>query len=196
MDKGYVKIGNQPLSSFAPCEWADQIGYVPQEGGLFSHLTAMENVVLIGRLRGWSKAKRLERVLELLKLVDLDQSILNRFPHELSGGQRQRIAIMRAAFLNPPVFLLDEPMGALDPLIRQGLQQELKSIFANLNKTVVIVTHDLTEAVFLADEMTLLHKGRVVQTGTFADFIKSPADPFVTSFVHAHRTLPDFEGVL
>jgi osmoprotectant transport system ATP-binding protein len=102
---------------------------------------------------------------------------------------------MRAAFMNPPVLLLDEPMGALDPVVRQSLQQELKSIFKNLAKTVVIVTHDLSEAVYLAENMTLLHDGRCVQSGTYLDFLLKPADPFVTLFINAHRALPEVEGL-
>jgi osmoprotectant transport system ATP-binding protein len=123
--------------------------------------------------------------------VGLDHFYLERFPRELSGGQRQRVAIMRAAFLDPPVFLLDEPMGALDPLVRQSLQQEFKSIFKKLNKTVVLVTHDLSEAVYLADQMTLLHGGKVVQTGTYRDFVQKPASPFVGLFINANRPLPE-----
>jgi osmoprotectant transport system ATP-binding protein len=191
LDKGYVKIRDQPLSTFTPAKWADQIGYVPQEGGLFPHMTARHNVTIIARLRGWKEAALTQRLGELCHLVDLDPAILDNYPHELSGGQKQRVAIMRAAFMDPPVMLLDEPMGALDPIVRQSLQQEFKSIFSKLNKTVVIVTHDLSEAVFLADEMTLLHNGRVIQTGTYKDFVKSPKDPFVNLFVNAHRSLPE-----
>jgi osmoprotectant transport system ATP-binding protein len=191
LDKGYVKIKDQPLSTFTPARWADQIGYVPQEGGLFPHMTAQQNVILIAQLRGWNESRLMQRLEELCRLVDLDLSMLNRYPSELSGGQKQRMAIMRAAFMDPPVLLLDEPMGALDPIVRQTLQQEFKSIFKKLNKTVVIVTHDLSEAVFLAEEMTLLHKGRVVQTGTYRDFVINPNDPFVSLFVNAHRSLPD-----
>jgi osmoprotectant transport system ATP-binding protein len=190
-DKGYVKIKDQPLLSFTRTEWADRIGYVPQEGGLFPHLDGRRNVTLIPDLRGW-KASRIEaRLQELIQLVDLDPALLSRFPHELSGGQKQRISIMRAAFLDPSVMLLDEPMGALDPLIRSSLQKELKSIFERLQKTVVLVTHDLGEAVFLAQHITLLHEGRIVQSGTYADLILRPSDPFVTQFINAQRTLPD-----
>lgn len=191
LDKGYVKIKDQPLSTFTHEKWADQIGYVPQEGGLFPHMTARQNVTLIAALRGWKDSAMTKRLEELRQLVDLDSSLLERYPHELSGGQKQRIAIMRAAFMDPSILLLDEPMGALDPIARQALQQEFKSIFKKLNKTVVIVTHDLSEAVFLADEMSLLHKGRVVQTGTYKDFINNPKDPFVSLFVNAYRSLPE-----
>ncbi|MGA9028635.1 MAG: ATP-binding cassette domain-containing protein [Steroidobacteraceae bacterium] len=190
-EKGYVKIDDQALLSFTPTEWADRIGYVPQDGGLFPHLTGRDNVSLIAKLRGWKPARIGQRMQELRRLVDLDPVILERFPHELSGGQKQRLAIMRAAMMDPPVMLLDEPMGALDPLIRRSLQQELKAIFQRLGKTVVLVTHDLGEAVYLAETITLLHDGRVVQTGTYQELLQQPASPFVSQFIHAQRTLPD-----
>src|SRR5277367_2512748 len=151
-DKGYVKINGQALLSFTPVEWADRIGYVPQDGGLFPHISARNNVALIAKLRGWNRRKVDGRLEELRKIVDLDPEILTHFPREMSGGQKQRVAIMRAAMMDPAVMLLDEPMAALDPLIRRSLQQELKSIFQRLGKTVLLVTHDLGEAVFLAEK--------------------------------------------
>jgi osmoprotectant transport system ATP-binding protein len=190
-DKGYVKINDQALLSFSPVEWADRIGYVPQDGGLFPHISAFENVSLIAKLRGWKKQKIESRVEELRKLVGLEAQLLTQFPFELSGGQQQRVAIMRAAMMDPAVMLLDEPMAALDPLIRRSLQQELKSIFQRLDKTVLLVTHDLGEAVFLAEQITLLHEGKVIQTGAYRDLLQNPTDPFVTAFINAQRTLPD-----
>jgi osmoprotectant transport system ATP-binding protein len=188
-DKGYVKINDQALSSFSPIQWADRIGYVPQDGGLFPHMSAFENVSLIAKLRGWNKRKINARVEELRKLVDLEPVILSQYPFEMSGGQQQRVAIMRAAMMEPDVMLLDEPMAALDPLIRRTLQQELKSIFQRLGKTVLLVTHDLGEAVFLAEQITLLHEGKIVQSGTYRDLLLRPADPFVTAFINAQRTV-------
>jgi osmoprotectant transport system ATP-binding protein len=190
-DSGYVKIDDQALLSFSAVEWADRIGYVPQDGGLFPHINGFRNVSLIAKLRGWDKRRIAERVATLRALVELDADVLSRFPHEMSGGQQQRVAIMRAAMMDPEVMLLDEPMAALDPLIRRSLQQELKSIFARLKKTVLLVTHDLGEAVFLADQITLLREGRIVQSGVYLDFLHNPADPFVTQFINAQRTLPD-----
>jgi osmoprotectant transport system ATP-binding protein len=190
-DRGYVKINEQPLLSFTPVEWATRIGYVPQDGGLFPHISGQQNVALIAKLRGWGKPRIEARVDELRRLVDLDSGILKRYPHEMSGGQKQRVAIMRAAMMDPSVMLLDEPMAALDPLIRRSLQSELKAIFTRLGKTVLLVTHDLGEAVFLAQRMTLLHEGKVVQSGSYGDLLHRPADPFVTSFINAQRTLPD-----
>jgi osmoprotectant transport system ATP-binding protein len=195
MDKGYVKLNDQPLSSFTPAQWADRIGYVPQDGGLFPHISARNNVSLIAKLRGWSREKVDARIEELSRLVDLDAGVLARFPAELSGGQKQRVAIMRAAMMDPDVMLLDEPMAALDPLIRRSLQQELKSIFQRLNKTVLLVTHDLGEAAFLAEQITLLHDGKVVQSGSFGDLLHHPADAFVTSFINAQRGVPDAASV-
>jgi osmoprotectant transport system ATP-binding protein len=190
-EKGYVKINDQALSSFTPIQWADRIGYVPQDGGLFPHISAFQNVSLIATLRGWSSLKIAARVEELRKLVDLEAPMLKRFPFELSGGQQQRVAIMRAAMMDPEVMLLDEPMAALDPLIRRSLQQELKAIFQRLGKTVLLVTHDLGEAVYLAEQITLLHEGKIVQSGAYGDLLLRPADPFVTAFINAQRTLPD-----
>jgi osmoprotectant transport system ATP-binding protein len=190
-DKGYVKINDQALLSFTQVEWADRIGYVPQDGGLFPHISGLNNVALIAKLRGWRRVRIEDRVEELRKVVDLDPEILSRFPREMSGGQKQRVSIMRAAMMDPAVMLLDEPMAALDPLIRRSLQQELKSIFQRLGKTVLLVTHDLGEAVYLAEQMTMLHEGRVVQSGTPRDLLLHPANPFVSQFINAQRTLTD-----
>ncbi|HXC08487.1 MAG TPA: ATP-binding cassette domain-containing protein [Steroidobacteraceae bacterium] len=190
-DKGYVKINGQALLSFTQVEWADRIGYVPQDGGLFPHISGLNNIALIAKLRGWRRARIDDRVEELRKVVDLDPEILSRFPREMSGGQKQRVSIMRAAMMDPAVMLLDEPMAALDPLIRRSLQQELKSIFQRLGKTVLLVTHDLGEAVYLAEQMTMLHEGRVVQSGTPRDLLLHPANPFVSQFINAQRTLTD-----
>jgi osmoprotectant transport system ATP-binding protein len=190
-DRGYVKINDQALLSFTQVEWADRIGYVPQDGGLFPHISGMNNVALIAKLRGWRKARIEARVEELRKIVDLDPEILTRFPREMSGGQKQRVSIMRAAMMNPAVMLLDEPMAALDPLIRRSVQQELKSIFQRLDKTVLLVTHDLGEAVFLAEQLTMLHEGKVVQSGSYRDLLLSPANPFVSQFINAQRTLSE-----
>jgi osmoprotectant transport system ATP-binding protein len=190
-DMGYVKINDQALLSFTPVEWADRIGYVPQDGGLFPHITGRNNVALIAKLRGWRKSRIDDRVEELRKVVDLDPEILTHFPREMSGGQKQRVSIMRAAMMDPAVMLLDEPMAALDPLIRRSLQQELKSIFQRLGKTVLLVTHDLGEAVYLAEQITMLHEGRIVQSGSYRDLLLRPANQFVSQFINAQRTLPD-----
>ena len=163
------------------------IGYVPQDGGLFPHLNARDNVTLVAKTLGWTKEKTQARLRELQSLTSLEPSLLERLPKELSGGQRQRVSLMRAAFLDPALLILDEPLGALDPIIRTDVQNELKSIFNALGKTVLMVTHDIDEARFFGHELTLLKEGRVVQTGPFEELLESPKDPFVTKFIQSQR---------
>lgn len=164
------------------------IGYVPQDGGLFPHLSARDNVAMVAQTLGWRREKIDARIDELQQLTSLEPSLLNRFPKELSGGQRQRVSLMRAAFLDPALLILDEPLGALDPIIRADVQNELKTIFNALRKTVLMVTHDIDEARFFGHELTLLRDGHVVQTGPFEELRDKPADPFVTRFIQAQRT--------
>ena len=162
-------------------------GYVIQDGGLFPHLTARGNVTLLARHLGWDRPRIEARVAELAELTRFPADGLDRHPRQLSGGQRQRVGLMRALMLDPAALLLDEPLGALDPLVRADLQTELRDIFRSLGKTVVLVTHDLGEATFFADRVVLLRDGRVVQEGSPADLWHRPADPFVTRFVQAQR---------
>lgn len=186
-DRGEVKIRGERLTRETARGLRHRMGYVIQEGGLFPHLTARDNVALLARHLAWKEARVADRIAELRELVRLPGDLIERFPSELSGGQRQRVSLMRALMLDPEVLLLDEPMGALDPLIRADLQVDLKAIFAELGKTVVLVTHDLGEAAFLAHEILLMRDGRVLQRGTFGDLVASPADPFVSRFVQAQR---------
>ena len=165
-----------------------KMGYVIQEGGLFPHLTAYDNVALMARYLGWSDELIKERLNELAELTHFPSEGLERFPVQLSGGQQQRVSLMRALMLDPDVLLLDEPLGALDPMIRADLQVDLKRIFQLLGKTVVLVTHDIAEAGFFGDVITLLRDGRVLQKGTLEEFIQSPADAFVTRFINAQRS--------
>lgn len=165
-----------------------KIGYVIQDGGLFPHLSAQGNVGLMARYLGWDRERIAARIGELAELTRLPTDCLGRFPAQLSGGQRQRLGIMRALMLDPEVILLDEPMGALDPLVRYDLQEDLRKIFQSLRKTVVLVTHDMAEAGFFGDTVVLLGDGRIVQQGTLDDLISAPADPFVTRFINAQRT--------
>jgi osmoprotectant transport system ATP-binding protein len=162
-------------------------GYVIQDGGLFPHMTGRGNVTLMARHLGWDCARIDSRVHELTDLTRFPTDGLDRYPQQLSGGQRQRIGLMRALALNPDALLLDEPLGALDPLVRADLQTELRDIFRALHKTVVLVTHDLSEAAFFADRVVLLREGQIVQQGSPADLWHKPADPFVTRFVQAQR---------
>jgi len=166
-----------------------RVGYVIQDGGLFPHLTAHGNVALLARHVGWAPARIDERIAELTRLVRLPDDALARYPVQLSGGQRQRVGVMRALMLDPEVLLLDEPFGALDPLVRADLQDDLRDVFARLGKTVVTVTHDLAEAAFLADDLVLLRDGAIVQRGALRELATAPADPFVTRFLRAQRGL-------
>ena len=186
-DHGEVRIDDQRLTPTNVRQLRHRMGYVIQEGGLFPHLSALDNVTLLARHLGQPEAQRRARVAELLTLVRLPEEVLSRFPTQLSGGQRQRVSLMRALMLDPAVLLLDEPLGALDPMIRADLQTDLRLIFRQLGKTVVLVTHDLSEAAYLADEIVLMREGRVVQRGSFHDLLYAPAEPFVTRFVQAQR---------
>ena len=165
-----------------------KMGYVIQEGGLFPHLTAYDNVALMARYLGWSDGQIKDRLNELSELTHFPPEGLERFPVQLSGGQQQRVSLMRALMLDPDVLLLDEPLGALDPMIRADLQVDLKRIFQTLGKTVVLVTHDIAEAGFFGDVITLLRDGKILQKGTLEELIQSPADAFVTRFINAQRS--------
>src|SRR3989449_486481 len=164
-----------------------RIGYVIQEGGLFPHLTARGNVLLMARHLGRDKNEMLSRLSELSALTRFPENLLDRYPLELSGGQRQRVSLMRALMLSPELLLLDEPLGALDPLVRASLQKDLKEIFARLRQTVLFVTHDLAEAIYFGDEIVLMNEGRVVQKGSVTDLREKPAEPFVLEFINAQR---------
>jgi osmoprotectant transport system ATP-binding protein len=162
-------------------------GYVIQDGGLFPHLTAQENVTLVPERLGWERPLTAARVKELFELAGLLPELASRYPAELSGGQRQRVGIMRALVLDPDVLLMDEPLGALDPILRARLQRDLKTLFLRLKKTVLLVTHDMNEAAFLADSIAILRHGRIVQKGAFEELLAHPVDPFVTEFIAAQR---------
>jgi len=186
-DRGTVTLGSTEITPATAPRLRRRMGYVIQDGGLFPHLTARGNVVLMARHVGW-RADRVEsRLRELVELTRFPPDGLDRFPAQLSGGQRQRVSLMRALMLDPDLLLLDEPLGALDPLIRSDLQEDLRRIFRTLGKTVVLVTHDLGEARYFADRIVLLQEGRVAQEGTFEDLVERPKSPFVTRFVRAQR---------
>jgi osmoprotectant transport system ATP-binding protein len=166
-----------------------KLGYVIQEGGLFPHLNAADNVLLMLRHLKAPEDKNQSRLKELADLVRLPNDLLNRFPAELSGGQRQRVSLMRALALDPEILLLDEPLGALDPMVRNVLQQELKYLFEKLKKTVILVTHDMAEAAYLSHSIVLLREGKIVQNGALADFQNHPSEAFVSEFLGAQRSL-------
>jgi osmoprotectant transport system ATP-binding protein len=195
-DTGEVTVDGVRVTPDARRHLVGRVGYVVQEGGLFPHLTAAGNVALPAEVAGWPRDRIERRVTELAALVELREGVLQRHPHELSGGQRQRIGLMRALMLDPPVLLLDEPLGALDPIVRAGLQAELSRLFAALGKTVVLVTHDVGEAVLFGSAITLLREGRVVQQGTFADLAQRPAEPFVSEFLRAQAPPPALRAYL
>jgi len=182
-DAGTIALRGEPITDWT--EARQRLGYVIQEGGLFPHLSGADNVALMARHRGWAEPRIAARIAELAELTQLPPELLLRVPRELSGGQRQRVALMRALMLDPDLLLLDEPLGALDPLIRADLQRELRGIFGRLGKTVLLVTHDLVEARRLADTVVLLQDGVVVQAGTLDELADAPADPFVTRFLSA-----------
>jgi len=172
-----------------------RMGYVVQDGGLFPHLNARDNVSLMARQLGWTRERIASRMNELAELVRLPPPLLDRHPAEMSGGQRQRVGLMRALMLDPELLLLDEPMGALDPLVRAELQDDLVAIFAHVGTSVVLVTHDLAEAALFGHTLVLLQEGRIVQRGTLEDLLERPADPFVTRFVRAQRRFDGPKGM-
>jgi osmoprotectant transport system ATP-binding protein len=188
-DEGCISIDGIALQPHLRLEVRRHIGYVIQEGGLFPHLTALGNLALLPRYLGWAVARIEARARELAELVQLPATLLARYPNELSGGQRQRLAVMRALMTDPPALLLDEPLGALDPLVRYELQERLAGLFRSLAKTVFLVTHDLPEAAFLANRLVLLHEGRILQDGSAEDLRERPAAPFVSRFVAAQREM-------
>lgn len=184
-DTGRIRFDDVELSDSSVQQIRQRTGYVIQEGGLFPHLTAKENIALLARSIGWTEAVISARIAEIVDITQMPEGKLASYPSQLSGGQRQRVSLMRALMLDPDVLLLDEPLGALDPLIRSELQADLKDIFESLGKTVVMVTHDLAEAAFFADEIVLLREGQIVQKGSFEELQQKPADPFVTKFFGA-----------
>ncbi|MEP7077528.1 MAG: ATP-binding cassette domain-containing protein [Chthoniobacterales bacterium] len=188
-DGGTIQFDDAPVTSANIAKLRRRVGYVIQEGGLFPHLTARENVLLMARHLDKPESELHERLSELCALTRLPDKLLDRYPVELSGGQRQRVSLMRALMLSPELLLLDEPLGALDPLVRATLQKDLKEIFARLNQTAILVTHDLAEAAFLGDAIVLMNDGKIVQQGTLGDLRNNPAGPFVTEFLEAQRSL-------
>jgi osmoprotectant transport system ATP-binding protein len=184
-DSGCVYFDGRALTESSLPELRRQVGYVIQDGGLFPHLTARGNLSLMAGHLGWSSASIAVRIGELIELTRFPADALERFPGELSGGQNQRVSLMRALMLDPVALLLDEPLGALDPMIRFDLQRDLAGIFSELNKTVVLVTHDLTEAAYLADQVLLLADGLIAQQGSIDDLFDHPANEFVRRFTQA-----------
>jgi osmoprotectant transport system ATP-binding protein len=193
-DTGVVTFHGEAVTPRSAPLFRQQIGFVVQDGGLFPHLTARGNATLMARHLRWERQRIVERLTRLAELTRFPADRLDHYPAQLSGGQRQRVSLMRALMLDPALLLLDEPLGALDPLIRSDLQGDLKAIFQELHKTVVLVTHDLAEAGFLGDRLVLMRAGRVVQQDTLEQFVQKPADEFVTRFIRAQRHLQGITG--
>ena len=184
-DAGRVEIDGEAVTRASAEAVRQKVGYVIQDGGLFPHLTARDNVALMARYLGRDNVEF--RLRELTELARFPVDALDRYPVELSGGQRQRVGLMRALMLSPKTLLLDEPLGALDPLVRNSLQRDLKRVFDEEGLTVLLVTHDMGEAAYLADRIVLMREGRIVQQGALDEFRDRPADPFVTEFMNAQR---------
>ncbi|MGG3477129.1 betaine/proline/choline family ABC transporter ATP-binding protein [Peribacillus frigoritolerans] len=187
--EGKILINGENIMDKDPVELRRQIGYVIQQIGLFPHMTILENITLVPKLLKWDEQKKKERALELLKLVDMGPEYLERYPYELSGGQQQRIGVLRALASNPPLILMDEPFGALDPITRDALQEEFKNLQRTLDKTIVFVTHDMDEAIKLADRIVILKAGEIVQVGTPDEILRNPANEFVEEFIGKDRLL-------
>lgn len=188
-DAGTIQFEGRPILPTNIAQLRRRIGYVIQDGGLFPHLTARKNVLLMAAHLKRPPSEMNSRLSELCTLTRFPETALDRYPLELSGGQRQRISLMRALALSPELLLLDEPLGALDPLVRAALQKDLKEIFARLRQTAILVTHDLAEAAYLGHQIVLMNEGRIVQVGSLEDLRARPASSFVTEFINAQRGL-------
>ena len=190
-DAGRVLFDGEQVTPATARAVRRRAGYVIQDGGLFPHLTVRANVTLMARHLGWDAPRIAKRLDHLTALTKLPPDGLDRYPRQLSGGQQQRVALMRALMLDPDLLLLDEPLAALDPMIRYDLQTDLRSMVRQFGKTTILVTHDLAEAAYFADEVALLRDGRIVQSGPIRDLIERPADAFVERFVRAQRRHPE-----
>jgi osmoprotectant transport system ATP-binding protein len=188
-DTGEIQFDGERIAPGTIMKIRRRLGYVIQDGGLFPHLTARRNLTLQSALFGKNGNDIEKRIGELCVLTKFPSNGLNRYPLELSGGQRQRVSLMRALMLSPELLLLDEPFAALDPLVRVNLQRDLKEICAQLRQTVLVVTHDLPEAAFLADDIVLINEGRIVQRGSIADLRARPTNEFAREFINAQRSL-------
>ena len=189
-DSGEIRIDGRNIEELPLTELRRGIGYVIQQIGLFPHMTIGENIATVPRLLGWDKQRQRARAVELLELVGLDASDAKRYPSQLSGGQRQRVGLARALAADPPLLLMDEPFGALDPITRHRLQTELRRLHRDVGKTIIFVTHDIDEAIFLGDKIAILREGGVlVQYDAADEILAHPADDFVARFVGQDRGL-------
>ena len=189
--EGQITINGKNIGDMNPVELRRSIGYVIQQIGLMPHMTIRENIVLVPKLLKWSKEKKDARAKELIKLVDLPEDYLDRYPAELSGGQQQRIGVVRALAADQDVILMDEPFGALDPITRDTLQDLVKTLQQKLGKTFIFVTHDMDEAIKLADRICIMSKGKIVQFDTPDNILRHPANDFVVDFIGQNRLIQD-----
>ena len=185
---GRILLKGEDIRTLDPIALRRNMGYVIQQVGLFPHMNILENITVVPDILGWPLEKQRIRAYELLELIDMNPSeFARRYPYQLSGGQQQRIGVLRALAADPAVILMDEPFGAVDPLTRTKLQQELKTLQTQLHKTILLVTHDIDEAFRLADRVLLMQGGRIVQLGRAAELLDHPATPFVREYVGGHR---------
>ncbi|SFE24684.1 osmoprotectant transport system ATP-binding protein [Lentibacillus persicus] len=187
--EGSILVDDKDIKEQDAVELRRSMGYVIQQIGLMPHMTIKENIVLVGTLLQWPKERKDERARELLKLVNMPEDYLDKYPHELSGGQQQRIGVLRALAVNPPLILMDEPFGALDPITRDSLQEEFKKLQKELNKTIIFVTHDMDEALKLADRVVIMRDGEIVQADTPENIVRHPANEFVEEFLGKDRLI-------
>lgn len=188
VQKGKLLINGTPVDRIKTNQLPNLVGYVVQAGGLFPHLTVEENIALVMRIAGYPSERISERVTEMLRMVDLDpDTYRNQYPSQLSGGQQQRVGVARAFAVDPPIVLMDEPFSALDPMTRAELQDEIHTLQKKTKKTVVFVTHDMDEAIKLADRICIIQEGHIVQCDTPERILKAPANQYVTDFIGANR---------
>jgi osmoprotectant transport system ATP-binding protein len=186
---GEVRVNGIRTSEWDPIRLRRSIGYVIQDGGLFPHFTVERNIGLVPQIENWPRARVEARVLELLAIVGLSEDLTSRYPSQLSGGQRQRVGVARALAADPPILILDEPFGALDPITRSEMQKEFRALQQRMRKSVIFVTHDLREALFLADRIVLMEEGHLIVDLSVADFSRS-SDPLVRAYMEAFSGLP------
>ncbi|MCO4325581.1 betaine/proline/choline family ABC transporter ATP-binding protein [Staphylococcus agnetis] len=193
--EGQIMINGKDVRQMNPVELRRSIGYVIQQIGLMPHMTVRENIVLVPKLLKWSQEKKDEKARELIKLVDLPEDYLDRYPSELSGGQQQRIGVVRALAAEQDIILMDEPFGALDPITRDTLQDLVKKLQQQLGKTFIFVTHDMDEAIKLADKICIMSHGKVIQYDTPDNILRHPANDFVRDFIGQNRLIQDRPNV-
>lgn len=193
--EGQIMINGKDVRQMNPVELRRSIGYVIQQIGLMPHMTVRENIVLVPKLLKWSQEKKDEKARELIKIVDLPEDYLDRYPSELSGGQQQRIGVVRALAAEQDIILMDEPFGALDPITRDTLQDLVKKLQQQLGKTFIFVTHDMDEAIKLADKICIMSHGKVIQYDTPDNILRHPANDFVRDFIGQNRLIQDRPNV-